>query len=64
MKGIVGAKGSAQQTATGLDTLAKGDRLSNPAQIKAVQPYVSSIAKALTNPQTRTQMRNIVKKVQ
>ena len=50
-------------TAKGIDAITQGERPS-PQQIKAVQPYMSKIAQAMQDPQTKTQMRNIIKKVQ
>lgn len=62
-KGAVGTNASPQMTAKGIDAITQGERPS-PQQIKAVQPYMSKIAQAMQDPQTKTQMRNIIKKVQ
>jgi hypothetical protein len=62
-KSAVDTNVSPQLTAKGLDAITKGDR-PTPNQIKAVEPYVSKLAKAISNPQTSAQMRNVFKKVQ
>ena len=62
-KGAVNTNASPQMTAKGIDAITQGERPS-PQQIKAVQPYMSKIAQAMQDPQTKTQMRNIIKKVQ
>jgi hypothetical protein len=62
LRGVVGTNTSAQMTAKGLDALSKGQR-PTPQQVKAVEPYVSSMAKAMQDPKTSAQMRNIIKKV-
>lgn len=62
-KSAVDTNISPQLTAKGLDAITKGDR-PTPNQIKAVEPYVSKLAKAISNPQTSAQMRNVFKKVQ
>ena len=62
LKSIAKTTMSPQMTAKGIDAISQGERPS-PQQIKAIEPYMSSIAKAIQNPQTATQMRNIIKKV-
>jgi len=62
-KSAVDTQVSPQITAKGLDAISKGER-PTPNQIKAVEPYVSKLAKAISNPQTSAQMRNVFKKVQ
>jgi stalled ribosome alternative rescue factor ArfA len=62
LKGAVGSKQSTQMTAKGFDTIAKGER-PTPQQTKAMEPYMSKIAKAITDPSTQAQMRNVIKKV-
>ena len=63
MKSAVDTNQSPAVTAKGLDAISKGER-PTPNQIKAVEPYVSKLAKAISNPQTAAQMRNVFKKVQ
>ena len=63
MKAAVDTQVSPAVTAKGLDAISKGER-PTPNQIKAVEPYVSKLAKAISNPQTAAQMRNVFKKVQ
>ena len=63
IKGVVGTNASPQMTAKGIDAIAQGERPS-PQQVKAVSPYMSKIAQAMQDPKTKTQMRNIIKKVQ
>ena len=62
LKGAVGSKQSTQMTAKGFDTIAKGER-PTPQQTKAMEPFMSKIAKAITDPSTQAQMRNVIKKV-
>ena len=62
LKAIAKTNVSPQMTAKGIDAISQGERPS-PQQIKAIEPYMSSVAKAIQNPQTATQMRNIIKKV-
>lgn len=63
IKSVVGTNASPQMTAKGIDAITQGERPS-PQQIKAVEPYMSKIAQAMQDPKTKTQMRNIIKKVQ
>ena len=63
IKGVVGTNASPQMTAKGIDAISQGERPS-PQQVKAVSPYMSKIAQAMQDPKTKTQMRNIIKKVQ
>lgn len=63
MKNLVGTNASPQMTAKGIDAISQGERPS-PQQVKAVEPYMSKIAQAMQDPKTKTQMRNIIKKVQ
>lgn len=53
---------SPQLTAKGFDAIAKGDRLT-PTQIKAVEPYVSKLSKAISNPQTAGAVKTAFNKV-
>jgi hypothetical protein len=62
-KSAVDTNMSPQLTAKGLDAITKGAR-PTPNEIKAVEPYVSKLAKAITNPTTAAQVRNVFKKVQ
>lgn len=63
IKSVVGTNASPQMTAKGIDAISQGERPS-PQQVKAVSPYMSKIAQAMQDPKTKTQMRNIIKKVQ
>lgn len=62
-KSAVDTNMSPQLTAKGLDAITKGAR-PTPNEIKAVEPYVSKLAKAISNPTTAAQVRNVFKKVQ
>ena len=49
-------------TAKGFDAVAQGER-PTPQQAKAMEPFMSKIAKAVSDPSTQAQMRNIMKRV-
>jgi len=62
LKQTVGSKQSTQMTAKGFDAVAQGER-PTPQQAKAMEPFMSKIAKAVSDPSTQAQMRNIMKRV-